>query len=594
MAISRSVGRRRQRAPFRMQKVFVLATAAVTVAVVSSLIVPTIATSDGNDDNNIRRNRKRFKSRYRGLRGEINVMDGIDMANSGNNGGRKRNRIRQLSSTVTSTVAGTGTSTSAGIPPLTSFAIQNLAAPWDDFPIVDGSLQLPPQQYLTPIVQHKINGTNNSNMSDYIDDDDFLLSPIKPRIVGGSEDSDLDSFVMHLRYVQEDRMWKFAGCGGTLISRCHILTAGHCMMADRADRTKAVYVNAWRPFSSNTDTSTGKTKPYHVSLIDLDKIAIHPKFNNTGNLNDVAVLTMTKCIPANKSSLFEVMEIANDDFWRERYTELLVSENTDTVISNDELDVAPTTKTRVAGFGQRDPNDLSIPPALQSVDVSLIGRDDCEAKYNEKLLFKTSNLIQPDMYCAGAPTGGKDACLGDSGGPNYVTNPVTLKRTQLGIVSWGIGCAREGFPGVYTSVAYHYDFIRNAVCEDESLGDFGAELSSVSSQSTTMAAAPLKLCLRDDVPAPNNSDGGNPVKPIIINNNIQDDPVEEVAPEVPSCFEEKIICKKDNECCGNLVCNRRDKICRRPSRHDKGRLADLGQYGGSASSQMIRTSDNDG
>jgi hypothetical protein len=303
-----------------MHKALAVATAAVTVAVLSSLIGQTIATVTAtanlnvnvnvNDDgnNNIIHRRRRFKNRNRGLRGNIAVTDGTNMTGSRTNGGRKRNRIRELSSIVTSTVA------DAGIPPLTSFAIQNLAGSWDDIPILDGSLQLPPQQYLTPIVQDESNSTDINTDTDNSDDDDFMLPPIQPRIVGGFEDSDLDPFAMHLRYDEEEEMWKFAGCGGTLISRCHILTAGHCMTGDRVDNTKAVYVNAWRPFSSNTDASTGKTKPYHVSLIDFNKTQTHPKFNNTGNLNDIAVLTMTRCIPDDKSDLFEIMQSRTTSF----------------------------------------------------------------------------------------------------------------------------------------------------------------------------------------------------------------------------------------------------------------------------------------
>jgi hypothetical protein len=169
--------------------------------------------------------------------------------------------------------------------------------------------------------------------------------------------------------------------------------------------------------------------------------------------------------------------------------------------------------------------------------------------------------------------------LGDSGGPNYFTDPVSSKRTQLGVVSWGIGCAEAGFPGVYTSVAYHYDFIRTVVCEDKRLGDFGASVSTFFSQSKPTAASPLKLCLPNDVPAPNNSGGGDSVEPIIVgenkfdNNEIQGEPVEEDAPEVPSCFTENTICKKDDECCGNLVCNKRDDLCKSPPRQYKVRIS---------------------
>ncbi|MBB6039216.1 trypsin-like serine protease [Phytomonospora endophytica] len=72
-----------------------------------------------------------------------------------------------------------------------------------------------------------------------------------------------------------------------------------------------------------------------------------------------------------------------------------------------------------------------------------------------------SGLVDAEEICAGLQQGGVDTCQGDSGGP--MTKNVNGTPVQIGIVSWGEGCARPGKPGVYSQVSGMYNNIKSAL-----------------------------------------------------------------------------------------------------------------------------------
>jgi secreted trypsin-like serine protease len=65
-------------------------------------------------------------------------------------------------------------------------------------------------------------------------------------------------------------------------------------------------------------------------------------------------------------------------------------------------------------------------------------------------------VVTPQMFCAqGTNSSGEitDACKGDSGGPIVGHNFNKTRATLVGVISKGEGCARMGYPGIYTHLA---------------------------------------------------------------------------------------------------------------------------------------------
>jgi len=101
----------------------------------------------------------------------------------------------------------------------------------------------------------------------------------------------------------------------------------------------------------------------------------------------------------------------------------------------------------VAGWGtQSEGGDIS--QTLYKVGLQQVSNEECNNDYNGSII--------PDQICAADP--GQDSCQGDSGGPLFVKDE-NSNFVQIGIVSWGNGCAEEGYPGVYTRVANYVDWI---------------------------------------------------------------------------------------------------------------------------------------
>ncbi len=97
----------------------------------------------------------------------------------------------------------------------------------------------------------------------------------------------------------------------------------------------------------------------------------------------------------------------------------------------------------------------SSPETCQYIRVPTITNKDCNIDYDEFPLSITDSMI-----CAGyRGLGGKDSCLGDSGGPLIFNHGG--KAILVGVVSWGRKCAEPSHPGVYSRVTHVLDWIKD-------------------------------------------------------------------------------------------------------------------------------------
>ncbi|XP_059829857.1 serine protease 52-like [Hypanus sabinus] len=160
------------------------------------------------------------------------------------------------------------------------------------------------------------------------------------------------------------------------------------------------------------------------------RVIVHPGFNLSTFDNDIALLLVKPQIAFHKNQ-----------------EPVLLPPSMETNISS----WAPCF---VIGWGVT--RNEKQPTILQEVEVELIDWQEC---------WKWVPGVTRNMVCAGFEEGGRDACQGDSGGPLMCQGPDSESWIQIGIVSWGAGCAESHSPGIYTMLSKYIDWIKNSTSE---------------------------------------------------------------------------------------------------------------------------------
>ncbi|MEZ4608195.1 MAG: serine protease [Deinococcales bacterium] len=188
--------------------------------------------------------------------------------------------------------------------------------------------------------------------------------------------------------------------------------------------------------------------------VNVSRVIIHPQYSPYTQMNDIALLQLERPAQNTHRALVPSKETAQ---------RLTTTGQLATILGWGSL------LSTTGG----DPTRLRFPEQLQQAQVPIVDQRECQSALSPA-------QVTENMLCAGYPQGGVDSCQGDSGGPLVVN--VQGIWVQIGVVSFGAGCALPGKPGVYTRVGNYYDFITSYVLPELSknvIVDFNQTSSNI-------------------------------------------------------------------------------------------------------------------
>ncbi|RWS26633.1 transmembrane protease serine 11G-like protein [Leptotrombidium deliense] len=116
----------------------------------------------------------------------------------------------------------------------------------------------------------------------------------------------------------------------------------------------------------------------------------------------------------------------------------------------------------VAGWGLNQSDSSQAQVKLLAVDIKLFS-----CFFASCICYKAYNVFDDNyMICAGYEKGKADACQGDSGGPLMANNQRSdgnFNVIQIGIVSYGEGCAEPDKPGIYSDLSMLMPWVLNTI-----------------------------------------------------------------------------------------------------------------------------------
>lgn len=193
-------------------------------------------------------------------------------------------------------------------------------------------------------------------------------------------------------------------CGGAILTKDTIITAADCVEGNQANNFVIV-------------TETTNTAGSDGTIVPVDRYIIHPEYNYYSIRYNIALVKLKSDLNLNGFGASSIP----------------LAET-----------VPQTGKAVLSGFGKESELSEQQSESLKQVEVPIIESSTCRQLYSP-------DEISADMLCAG--DGSADGCQGDAG------SPLVHNGQLVGILSFGRGCGRKGYPSVYTSIPHVYSWI---------------------------------------------------------------------------------------------------------------------------------------
>ncbi|XP_021252654.1 mannan-binding lectin serine protease 1 isoform X1 [Numida meleagris] len=230
---------------------------------------------------------------------------------------------------------------------------------------------------------------------------------------------------------------------GALLSDSWVLTAAHVLRSQRRDKTVIPVSKEHVTVYLALHDVRNKLEAVNRTV---ERIILHEDFDIQNYNHDIALVKLKEKVTMGNY----VMPICLPQF-------------------EHELEGPhPNTLGLVAGWGISNPNITvgeiissgmrTLSDILQYVKLPVVLHAECKTSYESR---SGNYSVTENMFCAGYYEGGKDTCLGDSGGAFVIQDPGTRRWVAQGLVSWGgpEECGSKQVYGVYTKVSNYVDWV---------------------------------------------------------------------------------------------------------------------------------------